>query len=629
MENAPSVLGPSSPVGPISRRRQLRTLAVYVALAASGAVLVAACPVVKVQAFGAGLWFPGSGFVALGGWWMPLGGLSALLFLVGLIAWFQMSLTLLPPLVWLFSAGAAAWAAREPLPDYGIFAASAIPATAALLAVVIGRRRAREVRRRRAERMAYLPERLAAVRAARAVVTVPGPQERELSAEDLSWLRYALDRALAEVGDFSLFDERLRAASVRSQLTSTGWALGVYQRHWAPNFHGYVNTGQQRVIEQYGQEPIWSYWRRENAWGNLKLNPDPVRRDNVKMVGHMMTNLVLYELNTGDDRFSAAGGVNFLQESRRCYEHSTHSFAHSLISNFGSHRTCLYPCAPNWVFTYCNLVGLAGLTGYDTLFGSDHAARLRERFRRSLTTEFTTQDGRIVAIRSQLTGLSVPFLMPDEAVVSVLNPDFPDLAERYWAFVRRESMSTGSSGVALKLRDGLVDFGDNRPGPGSYLCSLAHAAHEMGDDEVFEAALEAMDEHCGQVIRGGARFYASASNLVNVGIPIARMLRKDFWRRSFVERPDPAALTGPALVGAAYPNVLVASAVSDGRNLNLVLYPGAGPQRVTLGVERLAPHTEYRVEGGLEPLIAADAAGTATMQVDLPHRVGVRMVPVT
>jgi hypothetical protein len=219
--------------------------------------------------------------------------------------------------------------------------------------------------------------------------------------------------------------------------------------------------------------------------------------------------------------------------------------------------------------------------------------------------------------------------MPDEAIVSVLNPIFPDLAERYWAFVRRESLTVGSSGVTLKLRDGLVDFGNNRPGRGSYLCSLAHAAHEMGDDEVFEAALEAMDEHCRPTIRDGARFYEGASNLVNVGVPLVRMLRKDFWRRSFAERPDPAALTGPSLVGAAYPDVLVARAVSDGGQLDLVLYPGASPQRVTLGVERLSPHADYRADGALEPSFTADAEGAATLQVDLHRRAQVRVVPVT
>jgi hypothetical protein len=159
--------GPSSSLGPISRRRQVRMLAMYLALAAFGAVLVANSRAVGAQAFGAGLWFPGSGFLALGGWWMLPGGLSAIAFLSALAAWFKGGATLLPPLVWLLSAATAAWAAGEPLPGYGVAAAGAMPVAAGLLAAVLQRRCTREVRRRRAERADYLPAQLAVVRAAR------------------------------------------------------------------------------------------------------------------------------------------------------------------------------------------------------------------------------------------------------------------------------------------------------------------------------------------------------------------------------------------------------------------------------------------------------------------------------
>ncbi|MDT5025042.1 MAG: hypothetical protein QOE61_1468, partial [Micromonosporaceae bacterium] len=585
-------------------------------------------PVVGAQAFGAGLWFPGAGFLALGSWWMLLGPVSAILFAIALVVWFKVGATYLPPLVWLLAAGVAASVANDPLPQYGVAVASGAPLAAAMLGFVGLGRRARKVRRHRAERLEYLPAQLAVVHAGRAAVTVPALRDRELSAEDLSWLRYTLDRALADVGDFSLFDNQHKASSVRSQLASTGWALGVYQRHWTPNFHGYVKAGQRRVIEQYLHKPVWSSWRSENAWGNLSLNPDPVRRDNVKLVGHMMVNLALYELNTGDDRFSKPSGLTFQQDHRTSYRHSTHTVAESLSGNFERHQTCLYPCSPNWVYTYCNIVGLAGLTGYDTLFGTDHAARIRDHFRRNLVTEFLTPDGGLVALRSQHTGLAPPYSVPDEVMASVLNPIFPDLAEQYWAFVRREGMTANGSGVTLRPPAGPVDYGNNRPGHGSYLCGLAHAAHEMGDEEVFEAALDAMDEHCRPTTRDGARFYEGASNLVNVGVPLIRMLRKDFWRRCFVERPDPTALTGPTLVGTAYPDVLVARAVSDGKQLDLVVYPGGSSQRVALGVERLSPHGEYRVDGAVEPSVLADTQGKATLQVDLHGRRQVRVAPV-
>ena len=51
---------------------------------------------------------------------------------------------------------------------------------------------------------------------------------------------------------------------------------------------------------------------------------------------------------------------------------------------------------------------------------------------------------------------------------------------------------------------------------------------------------------------------------------------------------------------AAYPDVLVTRAVTDGQALDLVLRPGNGGGRTTLGIERLQPQRDYEVTGGVE-----------------------------
>ncbi|MEJ7716664.1 MAG: hypothetical protein WKF31_01390 [Thermoleophilaceae bacterium] len=82
------------------------------------------------------------------------------------------------------------------------------------------------------------------------------------------------------------------------------------------------------------------------------------------------------------------------------------------------------------------------------------------------------------------------------------------------------------------------------------------------------------------------------------------------------------------LAEAAYPDVLVARAVSDGHDLDLVLRPGDGPRRVALGVERLVPGRSYAVEGlGPTDRVVADDRGGAVLEVDLAGRVEVRLRP--
>jgi hypothetical protein len=84
---------------------------------------------------------------------------------------------------------------------------------------------------------------------------------------------------------------------------------------------------------------------------------------------------------------------------------------------------------------------------------------------------------------------------------------------------------------------------------------------------------------------------------------------------------------GPVLAQAAYPEVLVTRAVTDGRALDLVVRPGNGGGRTVLGVERLAPDHTYVVTGGVEDSVTADSHGSALVTVDLDDRREVMVRP--
>jgi hypothetical protein len=86
--------------------------------------------------------------------------------------------------------------------------------------------------------------------------------------------------------------------------------------------------------------------------------------------------------------------------------------------------------------------------------------------------------------------------------------------------------------------------------------------------------------------------------------------------------------SGPLLDDVEYPQVLVARAVSDGRALEAVLYPGDRQGRQSLGLSQLRPGSLYRCEGSVAPEVVADAAGTARVMVDLDGRTEFRLCPI-
>jgi hypothetical protein len=85
---------------------------------------------------------------------------------------------------------------------------------------------------------------------------------------------------------------------------------------------------------------------------------------------------------------------------------------------------------------------------------------------------------------------------------------------------------------------------------------------------------------------------------------------------------------GPLLDDVEYPQVLVARAVSDGRALEAVLYPGDHKGRQSLGLAQLRPGSRYRCEGSVAAEVIADAAGHARVMVDLDGRTELRLCPI-
>jgi len=620
--------------GPVTRRTLRRTLFIYL-----GAVSLGLLPALLGsdpgwQAAGLGLWLPGAGFVAVGGWALLLFPVTLALFAVALVVWFWAGVVLAPPLLWLGAAALAGFMATAEVSPAAHLAVAAL-----LIAGALYVQHARQQRRLRDEasaerRRAFLPGSLREVDIRSA--EVPDAASRELSPDQLESLRYLLDRALQPAASFDGFTiiDQFQPAALRYQLNHMGFALGIAQGAYLPNFHGYLQDAQRRLISKYLLRRVWGYWVYESCWGHLNFtNFDPARRDNIMLTGWFGMHVGQYMLNSGDRRYGEPGSLTFRLNARTAYPHDVHSIVGSVADNYAHYERdfCLYPCEPNWMYPICNHYGMVALTTHDRLFDTDYVERFLPAWLNKLDSEFTDRSGSIIGLRSQLTGIEVPFPVGEAGYANFAHCFAPERARRLWAIARKElepAITRDADGAArISLPGKGLDPGNYSRGFVSAYGGILTAAREFGDEEIAAAAQRSLDQDCRPDRSAGALGYLDGSNIANVNVAMGRLMRTGDFRRSFVEGPAAATQAGPCLTGVDYPDVLVARAYSRGEDLDLVLHPGRGRTQQTLTFTALQPGRRYAVSGAVPGELVADSAGTATLEVTLTGRTVVHLEP--
>lgn len=623
-------------LGPATARAQRRALAGYALLWVAGLLpaLLGAAP--AATAAGLGLLWPGAGLAATGHPWWTLTALVAML--LALVTWWFAGPVVLPVAVWLAAAGgAAAVAGPGPVPTGAVVAVAAVvPVVVAVAVAVHALRHARQVREGR-----RLDAELAAAR-----FTVPGPPElrtgglpvAEHTAEDLARLRCALDLMLQPLDRFDGFTviDQYREAALRYQLNAGVYALAMSQYTRTPAFGGYLAEAQRNGITKMLDRRVWGYWATENAWGNLSLRRDPVdNRENVMLTGfHGVMTGMYGSLN--DDRFAAPGALTYRWNDREAYPNDFGTLAGSVHRNMSRSPFTLYACEPNWIYTICNTFGLNTLLLHDRLHGTGYADGpdgVRARLARAYDTEFTRPDGRVVGVRAGLLGLSWNFWAGASVQLNTtywMHAGMPEIALRTWWLLRERSLTLRDGRLALPrgTAGDRLDPGDYTLGRDTFgLVATTMAAREVGDEEYAAAAQATLDEREPIARSGGAARFAEASTLVSMYALLGRNGRRSGLRDLVLHGAPDTWAHGPRLADAAYPDVLVARAVTDGAALELVLRAGRGDRRVRLGLERLRPGGHYVLTGAVATDATAGPDGTLQIEVDLGERTVVRVHP--
>lgn len=621
--------------GPGTAMRIKRTAVIFGSLWAVGAILMfAGGSDHGYRVLGLGLFAPGAGFLAWSGWLGPVIFVAVFAwFLLSVVLWYATGNLILPLLTWILATLAASTWSADAGPSWAMYA---VPA-AVLIWVAQGVLRSR-ARFSEARQFAHhLNETVLAT--SEPIVRFDQPYTagvEEMSAEDLAHLRLLVDAGLEyPTESLTRLDrvEEFQPAGIRYQLTVAQAALAVSQFARTPAFQGYATRAQRGLIDKMTVKQVWRYWRYENMWGNGRISADPIARDNIMLSGYYNLNLGMFESASGDHRYDEPGSIVFRENDRKSFDYDHTSITRAVDWNFHNYGDlCWFPCEPNFIYEVCNYFALVGQRIYDQLHGTDYCADVLEPFRRAYFSEFTLPDGRNRGLPSSRFGFAVfapksgvnpagpgiPFSWLQSAVM-------PDIAERNYILFRE---ALGENRLKVPFDNVGFDIGnyaDNRSG---FHGTMAQSAAELGDTELRDAILDSAREKLAPTTVNGVYQFEDASMWINAQLCYARVARKgvmfDMANRG---RPREYA-EGPVLADAAFPQVLVARATTDGRALEFVLRPGAAAGRFELSIERLRPFASYAVSGAVEDTISADGAGAATISVDLAGRHEVTIRPV-
>ncbi|WP_155914762.1 linalool dehydratase/isomerase domain-containing protein [Asticcacaulis sp. AC460] len=428
----------------------------------------------------------------------------------------------------------------------------------------------------------------------------PDPSLPEMTPQDLEHLRFALDRALQPVDSFDGFEhlDPFQTAALRYQVNFLAYGIAMHQARFTPAFGGYMREAQIRLLDKMAQPRVWSYWALENFWGNLSLDGDPVGRENIMYTGFVALQMAMLRVTTGDNVFTQP--ERFRLDKRRALNES--DFVAQLVSEQKRSAYGLIACEPNWIYPLCNTIGMSAVKTSAPDAWRDIAPKITN----SLDSEFLDAFGRFVPCRSARTGLALPAVggaMPLAMPCFFLNAIAPDIAARQWLLLRRRLFDSRDRFRPAAFWP--IDTGNYGFSRASAYTAVAVAAAELGDREVYDACMAALDQECPVHSREGVRHRDRAS-VWSHGV---ELMARATVANSFRTLTEAQIAQGPRLEGLPYPKVLVASAhAAEGGLIAVVHGGGVYPTTIT----GLIPHHVYRCQAA-----TATAGADGCLRFDL------------
>lgn len=217
---------------------QYRTLILYAGLYAGGLYVNQTARSPRLRAAALGLLFPGAGLTSVATIASSLSFVvSIALVPVALFMWFGGGAVSIILGLWTGSAALAAFLAKDTLLESASYF-WAIACVAGIAWISVRTKSAHKAAdKRRVERNAYL---IQEVQSNQSKAIAPAPGSREVDAQTLRFVQWFIELSLSGHDDWSYHDviDQFQTSAVRYQLYEAIYALGIYQCHYVPGFHG-------------------------------------------------------------------------------------------------------------------------------------------------------------------------------------------------------------------------------------------------------------------------------------------------------------------------------------------------------------------------------------------------------
>lgn len=602
--------------------RQFKILSAYAALYCIAIATLSLTPHSAGHALALGLLFPGGGF-----WQFStiLGSTTALLFILSLIGWFATGNIIAPGLIWAASFCAAPILVPQNFAvDQGWNVSTLVLVTAPpILLLVYAASRATQRRIGHRERDHF-----------NTAIQMPAPAfeqvspQTEVSVTDLQRQRLLLDRALQSVEKFDGFEwiDQFQTSAVRYQLNFLSYALSITQAAYTPAFKGYLHTAQDNLLAKQQDPRIWTYWKLENMWGNLRTCADPIARDNIMYSGFVAAQITYRNNAISYPYTDSTKGLNCHAKNGQKFDYTLDALIDVLHAQYVDGNGDLLPCEPNWVYPLCNAITASAIRAHDTAAAQQSWLAVRDGFQRSLETDYLTPGGRFIPFRSCYTGIAPPLI--GGAVMQAfpcyfLNATLPEIAQRQWMRLHDE----------MKHKDWRralwpIDVGNYNFSRASSFTATAAAAREMGDHDTANHLLDLLDEDCPAQNHGGVLHRPKASLWAHANEMLARSgTHNSLQRIAVTQRRLSDKALSPYLHDISYPDILVAKAITSNGRLDLVLYPGTGSGIKSLSICGLRPSTEYKISMAVDAVFVSDPKGNARLNLPINGRTPLRIHP--
>lgn len=186
---------------------------------------------------------------------------------------------------------------------------------------------------------------------------------------------------------------QLGVTAFRYQFAFSGYGCAALAAQ-TPAYHALVGRQLRDLCERMIDLRTWSWVTR--YWDYGEGPPDPCQYENVMYTGHLTQLMCLYELFSGDTRYSEQGW-DFVWEDGRAVHYTLDKAVRGLYEQSKAAASGGICCEPGLIFAACNAHSAASFMLHDMLHGTNYSKAndrwypwMREHFRNRIpfTREF-------------------------------------------------------------------------------------------------------------------------------------------------------------------------------------------------------------------------------------------------